>query len=621
MKFSLNATIAMFLLFTGFFFTSYTHASKEENKSIAQLILSTKASLNQTHNHEKEANVFQQKWKLFSKKNKLQKNKFIQDISLNIQPYHETHRVQFVKFPEPSILQELPKIVHLSPNSLLLATTNNILFLVVNQFLTIKDIFVLQKTCKAFQNLLQPNHENMVTFCNYGDAKKRAEIHIIWDDLKYFLHLSDYNLFDDMEIFNVKENLYAALSHTHDYRIIIWHNYLNPYPRFLFHKTQNEILGNKALPYESPKVYLKFEKRAWAKITKEGNVEIGGDKIDFENNVHLQLKKVKSIFSSARAFAVILENGSVVAWGNPRFGGEIPVDIQIQLKNVKMIFSNFKAFVALLDDHSVLAWGCDKFGGKIAESIQTQLHNIQIIVSTGGAFAALQIDGSVIAWGDPNLGGAIPLELQTRLLNNVKMIVSEDSAFAALLKDGSVVFWGSPDSIGEIPTDIQIKLSKNVKTIVSTKGAFCALFNDGSVIAVIDPDFGGEIPTDIQIKISKNVMMVLSTYSAFAALLNDGSVVAWGYPLFGGEIPVDIQIELSKNVKMIFSNEDSFVALLEDGSVFTWGNGGPIPVSLQQKLIKNIQIVFPQEIGFTAICKNGEVITWGENEDDKKDQE
>jgi len=575
MKIHFNSTVAIYLLFTLSWFTLYAHASKEENKSNSQFILS--AEDHSPLKHKNRVNGLQQNWQSFGRlliaKNKLQTNTFIQGIPLIIQPF---------------------------------------LFLVVNQFLTIKDIFVLQKTCKTFQNLLQKlNHSNMLT-C--GDAKQRTEINIIWDDL-------NYNLFDDMEIFNVKENLYAALSHTHGRKIIIWDNYLNSYPRFLFNKTQNEILGNKALLYESPKVYLKFEKRAWAKITKEGNVEIGGDKIDFENNVHLQSKKVKLIFSSARAFAVILENGSVVAWGNPRFGGEIPDEIQIQLKNVKMIFSNLKAFAALLDDHSVLSWGCGKFGGKIAESIQTQLHNIQIIVSTDGAFAALKRDGSVIAWGDPYLGGAIPPELQTRLLNNVKMIVSEGAAFAALLKDGSVVFWGSPDSIGEIPTDIQIKLSKNVKTIVPTKGAFCALFNDGSVIAAIDPDFGGEIPTDIQMQLSKNVMMVLSTYSAFAALLNDGSVVAWGDPHFGGEIPVDIQIELSKNVKMIFSNEDSFVALLEDGSVFTWGNGGLIPVSLQQKLIKNIQIVFPQEMGFTAICKNGEVITWGENEDDKKDQE
>jgi hypothetical protein len=43
---------------------------------------------------------------------------------------------------------------------------------------------------------------------------------------------------------------------------------------------------------------------------------------------------VKKIVSSAFAFAALLENSSVIAWGDEACGGKIPHEIQLQ--NVKM---------------------------------------------------------------------------------------------------------------------------------------------------------------------------------------------------------------------------------------------------------------------------------------------
>ena len=70
----------------------------------------------------------------------------------------------------------------------LLQSKNNILFLIVNKFLTCKDVLILQKTCKFFKNLLQPQPlSNMIGFCNYADSESQhmTETTIIWDDVTF----------------------------------------------------------------------------------------------------------------------------------------------------------------------------------------------------------------------------------------------------------------------------------------------------------------------------------------------------------------------------------------------------------------------------------------------------
>ena len=110
--------------------------------------------------------------------------------------------------------------------------------------------------------------------------------------------------------------------------------------------------------------------------------------------------------------------------------------------NVRMIFSNKGAFAALLDDGRVFAWGSQTYGGAIPHEIQIQLKNVKMLFSTLHAFAALLEDGSVLAWGYSEHGGKIPEEVQPKLLKNVKMILPEENRFAALCNNGDVIRWG-----------------------------------------------------------------------------------------------------------------------------------------------------------------------------------
>ena len=78
--------------------------------------------------------------------------------------------------------------------------------------------------------------------------------------------------------------------------------------------------------------------------------------------VQHRLKEVQSIQSSAVAFAAILADGSVVAWGDPEQGGDC-VDVQEQLQNVQHIQASAGAFAAILADGSVVTWGESEYGG------------------------------------------------------------------------------------------------------------------------------------------------------------------------------------------------------------------------------------------------------------------
>ena len=63
------------------------------------------------------------------------------------------------------------------------------------------------------------------------------------------------------------------------------------------------------------------------------------------------------------------------------------------------------AFAAILEDGSVVTWGDADFGGNSSE-VRDQLKGVQQIQATAlGAFAAILEDGSVVTWGYVDSGG------------------------------------------------------------------------------------------------------------------------------------------------------------------------------------------------------------------------
>ena len=63
-----------------------------------------------------------------------------------------------------------------------------------------------------------------------------------------------------------------------------------------------------------------------------------------------------------------------------------------------------RAFAAVLKDGSVITWGDHSHGGD-SSRVQDQLVSVQQVHATDGAFLAILADGSVVTWGNPQYGG------------------------------------------------------------------------------------------------------------------------------------------------------------------------------------------------------------------------
>lgn len=231
-----------------------------------------------------------------------------------------------------------------------------------------------------------------------------------------------------------------------------------------------------------------------------------GDKVSVSTN------PVISIFTNSNAVAVVRNDRSVVAWGvvAPNYGGALlyydptvptTVSVEPDLNNVDTIFENPFAFAAVLDNGSVVTWGDYLNGGNSSNVIFDS--GVKSIFSTNGAFAAiLQGSDKVVAWGDSNKGGYLhPSLLDGNGDNKATSIVGTRQAFAALRPDGSVVTWGHEDYGGtskitgggfsSINIASYLNGTRKIKEVYSNPRAFVAVYDDNTFVTWGDRELGG----------------------------------------------------------------------------------------------------------------------------------
>eukprot|EP00434_Breviolum_minutum_P034085 symbB.v1.2.030163.t1/scaffold3356.1/size58521/4 len=319
-----------------------------------------------------------------------------------------------------------------------------------------------------------------------------------------------------------------------------------------------------------------------------------------------QLKGVQQIQSTYGAFAAILEDGSVVTWGDAHFGGDSS-EVRDELRRVQQIQATQNAFAAILEDGSVVSWGDAGYGGD-SSSVQDQLSGVQQIQARNSAFAAILEDGSVITWGDARFGG--DSSAVRNQLTGVVQIQASMGAFAAILEDGSVVTWGRAVCGGD-RSAVRNQLT-GVVQIQASMGAFAAIREDESVVAWGLAGFGGD-NSAVQDQL-KGVRQIQAAAFAFAAILEDGSVVTWGHAENGGDSRA-VQDQL-KGVQQIQATHRAFAAILEDGSLVTWGDadhGGDSSAVRDQ--LRGVQQIQASHGAFAAILADGSVVTWGDAAD------
>ncbi len=265
--------------------------------------------------------------------------------------------------------------------------------------------------------------------------------------------------------------------------------------------------GKKDVEVTSERVLLNVDNYSSKLQLKINLFNDKNEKSSFE--VAFDRLQVDEIVGTDKAYAALKTDGSVVVWGDPKYGGVL----NEPLNDVKSIIANDRSFVALKNDGSVFAWGDAQYGG----ILNTPLNHVKSVVANDSSYAALKNDGSVFVWGNQEKGGNNNSGYD---LADIKDIFSNGNAFSAIKNDNSVISWGHTARGGD-SSGVKYQLV-NIQTIVSTGQAFSALRKDGVVISWGAPDWGGiqyeygATSYHDNILTVNNVSQLSSTRSAFS---------------------------------------------------------------------------------------------------------
>ena len=263
-----------------------------------------------------------------------------------------------------------------------------------------------------------------------------------------------------------------------------------------------------------------------------------------EMNVPAGLTNVVAVAAGGYESLALLNNGSVVSWGEAGNHGSVPD----RLPPVVAIGSGQWHSLVLQSDGQVAGWGTDS-SGQI--SIPPSLTFALAIAVGGHHNLALSPDGRVVAWGY-NASGEINVPLG---LSDVAAIAAGYSHSLALKMDGTVISWGSMNQ-STVPLGLT-----NIVGIAGGWNHSLALKMDGTVIS-----WGGMNQSTVPAGLSNAV--AISAGNAYSvALRSDGTVVAWGSQT---NVPAGLS-----NVVAIAGGYSHSLALVGDGTPLAVSVLGP----------------------------------------------
>jgi alpha-tubulin suppressor-like RCC1 family protein len=152
----------------------------------------------------------------------------------------------------------------------------------------------------------------------------------------------------------------------------------------------------------------------YAALKSDNTMVVWG--LDWTGAYTYTITNVESILSSYNSLIVLKTTGVVVDYG---LKGEVLAEVS----NVDTVVTTDGAAAFLKKDGTVVARGDPEYGG----SVPIGLSDVVSIKATGSSIAALKSDGSIVAWGDSWTGGYNPSGI-----TNAFAIIPSDSGFAAL---------------------------------------------------------------------------------------------------------------------------------------------------------------------------------------------
>lgn len=360
-----------------------------------------------------------------------------------------------------------------------------------------------------------------------------------------------------------------------------------------------------------------YNRAAFAVIKNDGSVmawgdpSLGGDTSAVAGNL---ASGVVDIYSgNENSFVALKSDGSVVGWGDPAYGGDTSGIAPAVNTNVVSVISNDYSFAAIKSDGSVFTWGAAASGGNsagVAASLSSGVSKIFPIRYYG--FAALKTNGAVITWGHADL--AIPGGMAAQLSSGVVKIVTTARSIAALKSDGSVLSWGDAGTIDGWAT-AQAQVAANVTDIISTEQQFVALKSDGSIVSwgeAADSLDGSELETAL----SSGVTRVISDgYYSFTAFKSDGTFLTFDKYFYPEEsFPASERLASKPISAAVVDNAVAFV--LANGSIAMKGYGGTYEeattdATLMSKISSGVKKIYGNKKAFVAVKEDGSAVVWG----------
>ncbi|OLP97861.1 hypothetical protein AK812_SmicGene19764 [Symbiodinium microadriaticum] len=115
--------------------------------------------------------------------------------------------------------------------------------------------------------------------------------------------------------------------------------------------------------------------RALSVTVRRGKDDAGGS-LSRDAAFNINRVKVRDVVATDSAFAAVLTDGTVQAWGEAESGGHCPWDRNDKdLQSVKKLYATSRAFAALKDDGTVIAWG-DRDSGGDARHVRDRLRGV-----------------------------------------------------------------------------------------------------------------------------------------------------------------------------------------------------------------------------------------------------
>ena len=322
---------------------------------------------------------------------------------------------------------------------------------------------------------------------------------------------------------------------------------------------------------------------------------------------------IPEIYNTDKAFILLKPDGTVAAWGDPDYGGEIPSRLEPFLVNIKDIYTTSKSVVAVSVDGNAYGWGDmddaslqSGFNVPVTLDAHQQVESlnnnftfvqwvtdVKSITTSRGAFAAITTGGEVKVWGDYEFGGSSgfadlrPLQIVAEGKTIVE-IAATDTRFAALDKDGTVYLFGggnvydrrdvNKDGLVDVVDFREIKFDYIAGRLTAPFHSAYDTNRDG-IVNTDDYDFDYDQNKNGHEQLSRrnpnyesgftSVKKMYANKHSFAFLKHDGTVLVWGDHKRGGNTGVNH--ELLTGVKEIYTTDEAFLALREDGKIVVWG--------------------------------------------------